>query len=82
MRDLQQDYPLVHFGHQPQGGKEGEYKEIEDCPICKEAMTTARKLPCGHCFHWFCIIQLIESGSKQCPICRAEFSKRNRSQNQ
>jgi hypothetical protein len=37
-------------------------------------MTTARKLPCNHCFHQFCIMQLIESGSKNCPICRSEFS--------
>eukprot|EP00347_Sterkiella_histriomuscorum_P023911 403332960 len=88
LRDLQRDYPLVYFGHQPREHNEGEqnnnqhsqYREVEDCAICKEAMRTARKLPCNHCFHWFCIIQLIESGSKNCPICRAEFNNVNRQQ--
>ena len=64
LRNVNNEYPLVVFRNEEQ----------EECAICKEVMIQARKLPCSHCFHWFCIIQLIESGSKNCPICRAEFS--------
>lgn len=62
LADIDSSYPVVEYGDHP-----------EECAICKENMKKARKLPCGHAFHWFCIVQLIESGSKNCPICRAEF---------
>lgn len=67
LRNIDENYPLVKYdeGHN------------EECAICKENMTQARKLPCNHAFHWFCIGQLIESGSKSCPICRAEFNNHN-----
>lgn len=79
LRNLNNDYPLVHFGVQnPQ--RENERSEYEECAICKEQMLQARKLPCNHCFHQFCIMQLIENGSKLCPICRAEFNAPNRLQ--
>ena len=61
LADIDSSYPIV------------ENAEAEECAICKENLLKARKLPCGHAFHWFCIVQLIESGSKNCPICRAEF---------
>jgi hypothetical protein len=61
LADIDTSYPVV------------EYDQHEECAICKENMQKARKLPCAHAFHWFCIVQLIESGSKNCPICRAEF---------
>lgn len=73
LQNLNNDYPVVYFGvAQPQ--RENEFSEEEECAICKEQMQQARKLPCNHCFHKFCIMQLIESGSKNCPICRTEFN--------
>lgn len=78
LRNINNDYPLVVFNN-----LEGQEHDREDCAICKEVMTQARRLPCNHCFHWFCIIQLIESGSKNCPICRSEFNNNaNRQQPQ
>jgi hypothetical protein len=64
LKNIDANYPLIKF----------EENQHEDCAICKENMTQARKLPCNHAFHWFCIVQLIESGSKKCPICREEFN--------
>jgi autocrine motility factor receptor len=63
LADIDSSYPIVEYANDSQ----------EECAICKESMVKARKLPCAHAFHWFCIVQLIESGSKNCPICRAEF---------
>ena len=64
LKNIDANYPLLKF-------EDGHH---EECAICKENMTEARKLPCNHAFHWFCIVQLIESGSKNCPICRGEFN--------
>ncbi|CDW87415.1 low quality protein: e3 ubiquitin-protein ligase amfr-like [Stylonychia lemnae] len=93
LKNLNQDYPIVYFGPNAQqqnrrlsdvdavepGNNQNHQhsEEIEECAICKEQMNVGRKLSCNHSFHWFCIIQLIESGSKNCPICRAEFNNNN-----
>ena len=71
LKDIDASYPIVEYS----GGA------VEECAICKEQMTKARKLPCAHAFHWFCIVQLIESGSKNCPICRAEFHNHRHNHN-
>lgn len=68
LKNIDENYPLVNFDASQQ----------EDCAICKDNMTQARKLPCNHAFHWLCIVQLIESGSKRCPICREEFNNVHR----
>ena len=47
--------------------------QFEDCAICQDQMVSARKLQCGHMFHQLCIIQLIQTGSKNCPMCRKEI---------
>jgi hypothetical protein len=85
MQNLERDFPLVRFKlthNAPQEergdgdgelGQEREVEQFEDCAICQEHMVTARKLHCGHFFHQFCIIQLIQSGSKNCPMCRSEI---------
>ena len=64
LRNIDEHYPLVDY---PEAKR-------EDCAICKEVLAQGRRLPCNHAFHWFCIVQLIESGSKNCPICRSEFN--------
>jgi len=46
----------------------------EDCAICREPMSAAKVLPCGHIFHLHCLrAWLQQSGSDNftCPICRA-----------
>jgi len=46
-----------------------------------EKMVTGRKLPCDHIFHQFCIIKLIQSGNKKCPMCRQVINHSNRIRN-
>jgi len=45
----------------------------EDCGICMEKMKVARRLPCNHCFHQFCLMQLILQRRTACPICRSDI---------
>jgi hypothetical protein len=80
MNNLEKDFPLIKYviSNQAQDYDQDEntsvihknVPQLEDCAICQEQMVTARKLSCGHNFHQFCIIQLIQSGSKNCPMCR------------
>ena len=43
------------------------------CIICREQMTSAKRLQCGHCFHTTCLITWIERSSS-CPTCRANIA--------
>lgn len=45
-------------------------KEDDDCIICTEKLLCARRLACGHSFHFICLTQWIENGNKFCPLCR------------
>lgn len=40
------------------------------CIICREEMTTAKKLLCGHLFHVHCLRSWLER-QNTCPTCRA-----------
>ena len=42
------------------------------CPICLENMTCSVviELDCAHIIHKDCLIQLIESRHRKCPMCR------------
>ncbi|KAL3864071.1 hypothetical protein ACJMK2_005777 [Sinanodonta woodiana] len=42
--------------------------EVDNCPICMEALTSPKMLPCGHKFHAECIDQSLKY-KKTCPIC-------------
>ncbi|CEM02268.1 unnamed protein product [Vitrella brassicaformis CCMP3155] len=42
----------------------------EICVICRDTMSSARRLPCGHVFHLHCLRQWLEN-EITCPICRA-----------
>ncbi|VDD85774.1 unnamed protein product [Enterobius vermicularis] len=47
-----------------------ELETIEDfCAICREQMQNARKLPCSHYFHEWCLRSWLEQDSS-CPTCR------------
>ncbi|KAF9964054.1 hypothetical protein BGZ70_006997 [Mortierella alpina] len=41
----------------------------DDCAICRDSMSSAKILPCGHIFHLFCIRSWLEHHSS-CPTCR------------
>ncbi|KNH05667.1 ubiquitin-protein ligase synoviolin [Perkinsela sp. CCAP 1560/4] len=50
----------------------------EACVICMESLSSdchgdvAKKLPCGHIFHAFCLFRFIEKDTS-CPMCRRNF---------
>ena len=39
------------------------------CIICREDMESAKKLPCGHMFHFHCLRSWLER-QQSCPTCR------------
>ena len=47
----------------------------DDCAICWDKMDTARKLPCGHLFHNFCLRSWLEQDTS-CPTCRTSLRNR------
>lgn len=40
------------------------------CIICREEMSAAKKLPCGHLFHIHCLRSWLER-QQTCPTCRS-----------
>lgn len=52
------------------------YNEHADCPVCIEPLDSGEyvsKIPCGHCFHTFCIDQWYKK-NQSCPVCRKHFN--------
>lgn len=45
----------------------------DDCAICWDSMTSARKLPCGHLFHSSCLRSWLEQDTS-CPTCRMSLN--------
>ncbi|KAF5737129.1 E3 ubiquitin-protein ligase SGR9 amyloplastic [Tripterygium wilfordii] len=48
---------------------------VEKCVICREEMKQGREvceLPCGHLFHWICILPWLTKRST-CPCCRFQL---------
>uniref|UniRef100_A0A8D2ZEV6 Autocrine motility factor receptor a n=1 Tax=Scophthalmus maximus TaxID=52904 RepID=A0A8D2ZEV6_SCOMX len=45
----------------------------DDCAICWDAMSAARKLPCGHLFHSSCLRSWLEQDTS-CPTCRTSLN--------
>ncbi|XP_065339592.1 E3 ubiquitin-protein ligase AMFR-like isoform X1 [Cloeon dipterum] len=65
-----QAYMKKHF---PSATKE-ELKTLDDdCAICWERLYTARKLPCSHLFHSWCLQSWLEQ-DPSCPTCRITLS--------
>ncbi|CAK7342892.1 unnamed protein product [Dovyalis caffra] len=47
----------------------------EECVICREEMSEGRdacELPCGHLFHWMCILPWLKK-TNTCPCCRFQL---------
>jgi len=57
--DMECKYPTVN--------KKGE------CAICWDTFSTARQLPCGHCFHGSCLRLWLEQDAT-CPTCRRKLN--------
>ncbi|KAF9904487.1 hypothetical protein EC991_002647 [Linnemannia zychae] len=53
----------------------------DDCAICRDSMTSAKVLPCGHIFHLFCIRSWLEHHSS-CPTCRRSLVSKTGTENQ
>ncbi|KAG0219732.1 hypothetical protein BGX33_001049 [Mortierella sp. NVP41] len=53
----------------------------DDCAICRDSMTSAKVLPCGHIFHLFCIRSWLEHHSS-CPTCRRSLVSKVETNNQ
>nr|CAG8472556.1 14225_t:CDS:2 [Entrophospora candida]CAG8545205.1 12910_t:CDS:2 [Entrophospora candida] len=52
-----------------------ELKEYnDDCAICRDSMVSAKKLPCGHMFHFSCLRSWLEHHGS-CPTCRRSLLK-------
>lgn len=52
-----------------------EVAEESECAVCKEGMGVGRdvcKLPCGHLFHWGCILPWLRKRDS-CPCCRRQL---------
>lgn len=47
------------------------------CIICREEMTAAKKLPCGHIFHLACLRSWLQR-QQTCPTCRIDVLQNNR----
>ncbi|XP_070575002.1 E3 ubiquitin-protein ligase AMFR-like [Ptychodera flava] len=45
----------------------------DDCAICWDRMSSARKLPCGHLFHNSCLRSWLEHDTS-CPTCRKSLN--------
>jgi len=43
------------------------------CPVCHDAMVTAKINTCGHAFHLLCVTRLLSNSVNNCPLCQQEF---------
>ena len=48
------------------------------CAICRDSMTVAKVLPCGHLYHLRCIRGWLEENQNSCPMCRYDLRKATR----
>ena len=49
--------------------------DIEDCPVCADAMATHIAYPCRHKLCGDCWKEIITEGNNNCPYCRAAIEK-------
>ncbi len=57
-----------------------ELQNAETCIVCRDALTTGRRLPCGHILHMECLRGWLER-SQQCPLCRESVFIEDRPRN-
>ena len=54
-----------------QGGAQSKDESAATCAICLEGNCDMKLFPCGHIFHWACLIQNINTpNGRLCPNCR------------
>jgi hypothetical protein len=45
-----------------------------DCPVCLESLFASKQactmLRCGHVAHYHCMVELVQSGTYTCPLCK------------
>lgn len=58
----------------PMASKEDLDKNSDDCAICWDEMSSARKLPCSHLFHNSCLRSWLEQDTS-CPTCRTSLKR-------
>lgn len=51
---------------------EEEIRSAGDCLICRDAMTSGKKLPCSHVFHMDCLRMWLQH-QQSCPLCRSDI---------
>lgn len=61
---------LVWYKLQPRNAVYPSCRGDATCIICREEMTAAKKLACGHLFHIHCLRSWLER-QQTCPTCRA-----------
>ena len=49
-----------------------EIQDSGDCLVCREGMSSGKKLPCSHVFHTDCL-RLWLQHQQACPLCRYVF---------
>ncbi|CAF3282546.1 unnamed protein product [Rotaria socialis] len=61
------------------GNNESDFKLNQDCTVCFDHLRDTVLIPCGHiCLCYTCATELVEHGSKQCPICRTSIQLINK----
>lgn len=54
-------------------------KLTQDCTVCLDRIRDTVLIPCGHiCLCYSCAKELVDHGTKQCPICRSPITLYNR----
>lgn len=61
----------------PNATAEDIQKASDKCIFCLEALTEAKKINCGHLFHYKCLRSYFENSSNpKCPTCRATIDEK------
>ncbi|BFZ19181.1 hypothetical protein BsWGS_22220 [Bradybaena similaris] len=73
VKDMESKFPMAT--------QEDLEQNADDCAICWEKMSAARRLPCGHLFHNSCLRSWLEQDTS-CPTCRTTLSGTGRRERQ
>jgi hypothetical protein len=69
---------LVKVSNFPNATVEEIHTANDKCIFCLDHLTEAKKINCGHLFHYKCLRSYFEnSSSPKCPTCRADIDENN-----